>query len=89
MFRESNFDGTVSKGKGSDSVLRHPDGTINFDAYRAAGRRAREAAIVESIKGAASFARSIAPSPPRKVTLPIIQERKAERTRSAWPLAFS
>ena len=59
MFRESNSSGAVSKGQAGDGVLRHPDGSINFNAYRAAARRERTAAIASSIKGAASFARAI------------------------------
>jgi hypothetical protein len=59
MFRETNTNGTVSKGQGDQGVLRYPDGSINFEAYRVAGRRAREAAIVSSITGAASFARNM------------------------------
>jgi hypothetical protein len=59
MYRESISNGTVSNWQGNDGVLRHPDGTINFDAYRAAGRRAREAAIISSIEGAVSFVRAM------------------------------
>jgi hypothetical protein len=57
MFRERNTNGAVSDGPG-DGILRHPDGSINFDAYRAAIRREREAAIASSIQGAASFVRA-------------------------------
>jgi hypothetical protein len=59
MFRESNSNGAVSKGQVDDGVLRHSDGSINFNAYRAAARRERTAAIVSSIESAASFARAI------------------------------
>ena len=45
MFRENSSHPSVA-------VMRHPDGSINFNAYRAAARRAREAAIVSSIEGA-------------------------------------
>jgi hypothetical protein len=58
MFREINSSGTVSSRQGDDSVLRHPDGSINLSAYRAAASRERRAAIVESIQGAASFVRA-------------------------------
>jgi hypothetical protein len=51
MFRESNSNGAVSERHDIESVLRHPDGSINFDAYRAAARGARQAAIVSSIEG--------------------------------------
>jgi hypothetical protein len=59
MFREGNSSGAVSKGQAGDGVLRHPDGSINFNAYRAAARRERTAAIASSLEGAASFARAI------------------------------
>ena len=58
MFRETNSNGTVPSGRGDDSVLRHPDGSINFGAYRAAASRERRAAILESIEGAAGFMRA-------------------------------
>jgi hypothetical protein len=58
MFRESNSSDAVSRAQASDG-LRHPDGSINFNAYRAAARRERTAAIASSIEGAASFARAI------------------------------
>jgi hypothetical protein len=45
MFRENSSHQRVG-------VIRHPDGSINFNAYRAAARSAREAAIVSSIEGA-------------------------------------
>jgi hypothetical protein len=50
MFRESNSNSAVSSEPANHGVLRHPDGSINFNAYRAAARRAREAAIVSSIE---------------------------------------
>jgi hypothetical protein len=59
MFRETNSNGTVSNREGDDSVLRHPDGSIDFGAYRTAAARERRAAIVSSIEGAASFARAM------------------------------
>lgn len=58
MFRETNSNGAVSSTHGDDSVLRHPDGSIDFGAYRAAASRERKAAIVESIEGAAGFVRA-------------------------------
>lgn len=33
------------------AVMRHPDGSINFNAYRAVARRERKAAIMASIDG--------------------------------------
>lgn len=42
MFRDSNSYGSA--------VVRHPDGSINFDAYRAIARRERQAAIAASIQ---------------------------------------
>ena len=57
MFRETNSNGAVSTRQGDD-VQRHPDGSINFGAYRAAASRERKAAIVESIESAASFVRA-------------------------------
>jgi hypothetical protein len=59
MFRETNSNGTVLNREGDDSVLRHPDGSIDFGPYRAAANRERRAAIVSSIEGAASFARAM------------------------------
>lgn len=58
MFRETISNDAVSARQGDDSVLRHPDGSINFGAYRAAASRERKAAMVESIEGAASFLRA-------------------------------
>jgi hypothetical protein len=51
MFRESNSYGSA--------VMRHPDGSINFDAYRAVARRERQAAIASSIEGAARAANAL------------------------------
>lgn len=45
MFRNNNSNGSA--------VMRHPDGSINFNAYRAVARRERQAAIASSIEGAA------------------------------------
>jgi hypothetical protein len=39
----------------NQGALRHPDGSINFDAYRERARHARTAAISASIKGALSL----------------------------------
>jgi hypothetical protein len=39
----------------NEDTLRHPDGSINFDAYRERARHARTAAITASIKGALSL----------------------------------
>jgi len=35
----------------NEGALRHPDGSINFDAYREIARRARRAAIVTFVTG--------------------------------------
>jgi hypothetical protein len=45
----------IERSSHGNSVLRHPDGSINFDAYRERARRARTAAITASIKGALSL----------------------------------
>jgi hypothetical protein len=46
MFRE------IEPKPHDEGALRHPDGSINFDAYRERARHARSAAIAASIKGA-------------------------------------
>ncbi len=51
MSRESN--------PNSDAVKRHADGSINFDAYRAAAHRERQAAVASSIEGAARAASAL------------------------------
>ena len=51
MFRDSNSYGTA--------VARHPDGSINFDAYRAVARRERHAAIAASIECIARAANAL------------------------------
>lgn len=60
MFREINTNEAVSTGQGGNRIQRYPDGSINFDLYRAAGRRERRAAILASIKAAAHLVRAIA-----------------------------
>jgi len=50
MFRESNFEAPIA----GDGVLRHPDGGIDFDAYRRRALRARRLAIAALIRGALS-----------------------------------
>lgn len=55
MFRESNLDRSTSGQPASEGALRHPDGSINFDAYRERARRARTAAIKSSIASALSL----------------------------------
>lgn len=67
MFRESNFENAASLGVAGDGVLRHPDGSINFDAYRARALRARRLAIASLIRRglaalAGAFAGKVAPS---------------------------
>ena len=48
MFRESNLDGTTLRVFG-EGVLRHPDGSIDFDAYRERAHSARREAIKSSL----------------------------------------
>ena len=55
MFRESNLDGSASGVIAVEAALRHPDGTINFDAYRERARRARTEAIKSSVAEAFSL----------------------------------
>lgn len=50
MFRESNFENPTSLGVAADGVLRHPDGSINFDLYRARALRARRVAIASLMR---------------------------------------
>ena len=52
MFRENSLHHSVA-------VMRHPDGSINFNAYRAVARRARQAAIVASVEGAVHTAHAM------------------------------
>jgi len=49
MFRE------IEPRPRNEGALRHPDGSINFDAYRERARQARTAAITASIKSALSL----------------------------------
>jgi hypothetical protein len=49
MFRE------IEPRSRNEGALRHPDGSVNFDAYRERARYARNAAITASIKGALSL----------------------------------
>jgi hypothetical protein len=51
MFREIEPLGGAAGATGVAAALRHPDGSINFEAYRERARRARRAAIVSSISG--------------------------------------
>jgi hypothetical protein len=41
--------GEIEARPRSETALRHPDGTINFDAYRERARRARIEAIRSSV----------------------------------------
>lgn len=50
MFRKIEPDDTQSKGPG-DGVLRHADGSIDFDTYRARALQARRAAMISSSTG--------------------------------------
>lgn len=56
MFREIEGAGDTARRPSNDGVLRHPDGSINFDAYRNLARRARTEAIASSITGAMRIA---------------------------------
>ncbi|HKU08285.1 MAG TPA: hypothetical protein VJR30_19655 [Bradyrhizobium sp.] len=49
MFREIEPFGGAAGMTGDAVVLRHPDGSINFDAYREIAQRARRAAIASSV----------------------------------------
>jgi hypothetical protein len=49
----SMFRANDSYGSYGSPVLRHPDGSINFDAYRAIAHRERQAAIASLVEGAA------------------------------------
>ena len=51
MFREIERTSSKPREPGNTAALRHPDGSINFDAYREIARRARRAAIVSSVTG--------------------------------------
>jgi hypothetical protein len=55
MFREIEPFGGTAGATGVAVVLRHPDGTINFDAYRERARRARTEAIRSSVAVAFSL----------------------------------
>lgn len=70
MFRESNWEREIAV---EQRVLRHPDGSIDFDAYRQKACRARNAAIASSIRAAISrvagvFAGRVAPSAKHQAT---------------------
>ena len=55
MFRGSNLDGFTPEAAAGEGALRHPDGSIDFGGYRERARRARNAAIVSSIRGVLSL----------------------------------
>jgi hypothetical protein len=55
MFREIDPLGGTAGAIGATAPLRHPDGTINFDAYRERARRARTEAIRSSVTEAFSL----------------------------------
>jgi len=59
MFRETYSNGMASAVRGDDTILRHPDGSIDFAAYRAAAGRERKAAIRESVWAAARVVRGM------------------------------
>lgn len=54
MFRETNLE-NPSLGGAADGVLRHPDGSIDFDAYKRRALRARRAAIAYLVRRAFSL----------------------------------
>lgn len=54
MFRENNFENLTSPEFTFEGVLRHPDGSIDFDAYRARALRARRLAIASLLRRAFS-----------------------------------
>jgi hypothetical protein len=55
MFREIEPLGGTAGPTAVDAPLRHPDGTINFNAYRERARRARTEAIRSSVTEAFSL----------------------------------
>jgi len=55
MFRESNLDVPKSGEFAGYGALRHPDGSIDFNAYRKRARQARAAAIKSLLSGAWSL----------------------------------
>ncbi|MFO1108012.1 MAG: hypothetical protein U1E61_02380 [Bradyrhizobium sp.] len=59
MFRDSDLGGFTSQGAAGEGALRHPDGSIDFGAYRERARRARNAAIVSSIRGLLSLVANV------------------------------
>jgi hypothetical protein len=65
MFRESNLDVSTSRATAGEGALRHPDGSINFDAYRERARQARTVAITASIGGALSLISGMFAGKPR------------------------
>jgi len=52
MFRENSLG--LAQPHASDDVLRHPDGSIDLDAYSQRARRARAEAFTASFWGALS-----------------------------------
>lgn len=55
MFRENNLDAPIAREFAGQVTLRHPDGSIDFDAYRERARCARAKAIKSLIAGAWSL----------------------------------
>ena len=49
MFREIELGDTTPRQPANKGPLRHPDGSINFEAYREIAGRARKAAIASSV----------------------------------------
>jgi hypothetical protein len=55
MSRKSNLDRSTPRRHAGEGVLRHPDGSIDFDAYRQRALDTRRAAIAASMRGALSL----------------------------------
>ena len=49
MFREMELGDITPRQPANNGVLRHADGSINFDEYRQIAGRARKAAIASSV----------------------------------------
>ena len=50
MFRESYLEGSSVTAR--EGALGHPDGSINFDAYRERAQHERAATMIASLSGA-------------------------------------
>jgi len=72
MYRKADLDVLEARESARHDALRHPDGSIDFGAYRKRARQARDAAIKSSLAAAWSmvangFAGRAAPAPGRHV----------------------